>query len=101
MSRGLFVLSRLMLDTSTIKWTQAKALGGMGGTGRPSPLWPVGPVEPRPDGAGGVVVVDAPFGGKGADDIEPVMPRRVASPRRPGTAVVLDFDLSVIASIWF
>ena len=56
-----------------------------------SPAWPmtsslspaghraVGPVESCPDGAGGVVAVDAPVGSEGADDIEPMMPCGVTS----------------------
>src|SRR5262249_23309648 len=57
----------------------------------------VGPVESCPDRAGGVVAVDAPVGSDGTDDGETVMPRRVAPRRRPWTALVLDFDLGVIA----
>lgn len=53
------------------------------------------PVEPRPDGSHGVVSVDAPLFGEGANDVQPMMPGRINHPLIPGTAVVLDFYTGV------
>src|SRR5258708_40244724 len=58
-----------------------------------------GPVESGPDGAGGVVAVDAPVGGEGADDVESVGPVGVGDGWGPGAAVVLDFDAGAVAWI--
>src|SRR5579859_410358 len=69
----------------------------MVGTAGRSRLRAVGPVESCPDSAAGVVAVDAPVGSKGTDDSEAVMSRRVAFLWRPRTALVLHFDLGVIA----
>src|SRR6266498_1739737 len=52
----------------------------------------VGPVESCPDGAGGVVAFDVPVGSEGADDVESVVPGRVARSWGPGAAIVLDLD---------
>jgi hypothetical protein len=62
-----------------------------------SQLWAIGPGESCPDRAGGVVAIDAPVGGEGADDIEPVMSCRVTRLWSPWTAAVFDFNLGVIA----
>ena len=50
------------------------------------------PVESRPDGSGGVVSVDAPLVGEGADDVQSVVPGRVDHSLVPGAAIVFDFD---------
>jgi len=39
-----------------------------------------GPVESRPDGAAGVVAVDAPLVGDGADDVQAMVPSGVDHP---------------------
>jgi hypothetical protein len=59
----------------------------------------VAPVEPHPGRAGRLVAVHAPGGSKSTDDIQPVMACGVVRARRPGTAVVLDLNLDVLAGI--
>ena len=73
--------------------------------GRATPLsqaaiWlrPIRPVEPGPDRTAGVVTVDAPFVGDGADDIQAVVPGGIDHSLVPRAAVVLDFDLNVM--VW-
>jgi hypothetical protein len=44
---------------------------------------------------GGAVTVDAPLVGKGANDVQPMVPGRIDHPLVPGTSVVLDFDPGV------
>src|SRR5579859_3157712 len=56
----------------------------------------LGPVESRPDSAGGVVAVNPPLVGDGTDDVQSVMPGRIDHSLVPGTAVVLDFDPRVM-----
>jgi hypothetical protein len=51
-----------------------------------------GPIESCPDGAGGMVAVDAPFVGDGPHDIQSVVPSRIDHGLVPGAAVILDFD---------
>ena len=51
-----------------------------------------GPIESGPDGAAGVVAVDAPFVGEGAHDVQSVMPGRIDHGLVPRAAVILDFD---------
>jgi hypothetical protein len=56
----------------------------------------VGPVELCPDGAGGVVAVDAPLGSKGTDNIQSMVPG-VADGWGPQAAVVFHFDPEAVA----
>src|SRR5258708_4890085 len=58
----------------------------------------LGPVESRPDGAGGVVAVAAPRVGDGADDVQAVVPGWAGHGLGPGAVVVLDFDPGVV--VW-
>src|SRR5713101_4133422 len=55
------------------------------------------PVEPRPDGSGGVVSVDAPLVGDGANDIQSMVPGRIDHSLVPRAAVVFDFDSGMMA----
>ena len=55
-------------------------------------MWLLRPVEPCPDGSGGVVSVDAPLVGEGADDVQSVVPGRIYHSLVPGAAIVFDFD---------
>jgi len=59
------------------------------------PLRLLGPVESRPDRPAGLVAVDAPLIGDGANDVQSVVPGRIDHSLIPGTAVVLDFDPNV------
>jgi hypothetical protein len=54
------------------------------------PLWLLGPVESRPDRPAGLVAVDAPLIGDGANDVQSMVPGRIDHPLVPGAAVVLD-----------
>ena len=57
----------------------------------------LGPVESRPDGSGGVVSVDAPLVGDGANDVQSVVPGRIDHSLIPRAAVIFDFDSGVQA----
>ena len=59
--------------------------------------WLLGPIEPCPDGSGGVVSVDAPLVGDGANDVQSVVPGRIDHSLIPRAAVVFDFDSGVQA----
>src|SRR5689334_2294035 len=53
-------------------------------------------VESRPDGPAGLVAVDAPLIGDGANDVQSVVPSRINHSLIPWTAVVLDFYTGVV-----
>ena len=55
----------------------------------------LGPIEPCPDGSGGVVSVDAPLICDGANDVQSVVPGRIDHSLIPRAAVVFDFDSGV------
>lgn len=57
----------------------------------------IGPPESRPDGASGVVAVDAPVTREGTNDVESVVPTAIIYGWAPRSAVVRDFDPDVVA----
>lgn len=59
-------------------------------------LWLLKPVEPYPDGAAGLVTVDAPLAGEGTNDIQTVMLGWITCRRSLRTAIVLDFDADAL-----
>jgi hypothetical protein len=65
-----------------------------------STCWPpdrlFSPVKSRPDGAGGVISVDASLVDDGSNEVKSVVPGWVDHPLVPGAAVVLDFDPGVV-----
>jgi hypothetical protein len=58
----------------------------------------LGAVESRPDGTAGVIPVDAPLIGDGANNVKAVMPGRIDHSLVPGTAVVS--NLYPHAEVW-
>jgi len=59
-------------------------------------LWLLRPVESDPDRATGMVAIDAPLTGEGADDVQAVMLGWITCRWTPRTAIVLDFDAGVL-----
>src|SRR6516164_4276454 len=55
------------------------------------------PVKSCPDGAGGLISLDAPLVGEGANDVQSVVPGRIDHSLIPRAAVIFDFDSGVQA----